>query len=176
MRYIIMASLFLSVGCWTVQPTALQKKERLDRANYQAKTFSGERFGGDNATLMADSLVFTFNEIEWRNAVHIDSLAEMTIASSGLGGLSGVLLGGAFGGALGAGIFGTVGWPGGDGNESLTLRRLLGGLGGFIVGVPVGAIFGAWVGTRLEKGNTLNCRNLSTREKIELLQKHLDSD
>lgn len=76
---------------------------------YQAKTYFGERIDGDNVLLMADSLVFTFNAIEWRNAVHLDSFAELSIASSGLGGLAGALFGGARGGLIGAGIGGTLG-------------------------------------------------------------------
>ncbi len=175
MQRLVMLSLLFSVGCWTVQPTAVQKKERLDRALYQAKTFSGERFGGDAAVLLADSLMFTFNDIEWRNAVHLDSLAELNIASSGLGGLSGVLFGGAFGGAVGAGILGTTGLPAEDDDENLSVRRFLGFIAGFIIGVPVGIVFGAWLGTRLEEGTTLNFRTMTTSEKIETLKKHLSN-
>lgn len=169
MQRLAMLSLLFSVGCWTVQPTAVQKKERLDRALYQAKTFSGERFGGDDAVLLADRFIFTFNDIEWRNAVDLNSLAELNIASSGLGGLSGVL----FGGAVGAGILGTTGLPAGDGDENIEVRRLLGFIVGFMIGVPVGIVFGAWLGTRLEEGTTLNFRTMTTSEKIETLKKHL---
>lgn len=173
MRRLLILSLTLCYGCWTVQPTAVQKKERLDRATYQAKTVSGERIGGDNAYLLADSLIFTFNEIEWRNGAHIDSLAELNIASSGLGGLSGLLLGGVFGSFVGAWILGAIGLPSIDGDENLAKRRLLGTIGGFIVGIPVGMLVGTWVGTRLDEGTTLDFRKMTRSEKFEALKEHL---
>lgn len=173
MKHRLILCLLVISGCWTVEPMLVQKQEYLDRARYQAKTYPGERIGGDNVLLMADSLVFTFNDIEWRNAVHLDSLAELSIASSGLGGLAGALFGGALGGLIGAGIGGTLGIESENNNIPTEGSSFLGGFVGFIIGVPAGMFAGIAIGASLETHAPLNFRTMTTAEKIETLNKHL---